>query len=169
MTQPTGCVAALSSSVCFLGLDSYTLAGRGRGRVGTSSLGGNQNHIYALVGRQDLKSSPYIDTSILFVSSHDVYELIDLDSTLSFVTPFISGRFGIEPELLIKLFAVSMLIGESIIARRVYQGCTLIICSRNTFTDLVELELVYFDVIIGMDWLASCYAIVECWTKIVSF
>ncbi|XP_070054645.1 uncharacterized protein [Nicotiana tomentosiformis] len=26
-----------------------------------------------------------------------------------------------------------------------------------------------FDVIVGMDWLASCYAIVDCWTKVVRF
>ncbi|WP_368859993.1 hypothetical protein [Microbacterium sp. C7(2022)] len=28
--------------------------------------------------------------------------------------------------------------------------------------DLIELEMVEFDVIMGMDWLASCYATVDC-------
>ena len=40
---------------------------------------------------------------------------------------------------------------------------------RLTIADLVELEMVDFDVIMGMDWLESCYAIVGCRTKIVSF
>ncbi|WMV19660.1 hypothetical protein MTR67_013045 [Solanum verrucosum] len=29
--------------------------------------------------------------------------------------------------------------------------------------------MINFDVIMGMDWLSSCYANVECWTKIVKF
>nr|XP_016440544.1 PREDICTED: uncharacterized protein LOC107766303 [Nicotiana tabacum] len=39
----------------------------------------------------------------------------------------------------------------------------------DVVTDLVELEMVDFDVIMGMDWLKSCYATVGCRTKIVSF
>ncbi|KAF3645199.1 RNA-directed DNA polymerase -like protein [Capsicum annuum] len=35
--------------------------------------------------------------------------------------------------------------------------------------DLVELEMVDFDAIMGMDWLASCYATVDCQTKRVCF
>ncbi|WMV32953.1 hypothetical protein MTR67_026338 [Solanum verrucosum] len=40
---------------------------------------------------------------------------------------------------------------------------------RQISVDLVELEMVDFDVIMGMDWLASCYAYLECRTKIVRF
>ncbi|KAF3671894.1 hypothetical protein FXO37_07780 [Capsicum annuum] len=35
--------------------------------------------------------------------------------------------------------------------------------------DLVELEMTDFDVILGMDWLHSCYAIVNCRNRIVQF
>lgn len=54
-------------------------------------------------------------------------------------------------------------------ARWVYQGCAAIICSRHTSVDLVKLEMVDFDVIIGTDWLVSCYAMVDCRTQVVRF
>ena len=59
-------------------------------------------------------------------------------------------------------FKVSTPIGESIIARRVYRNYIVTVCNRDTLADLLELEIVDFDVIMGMDWLSSCYATVDC-------
>ena len=72
--------------------------------------------MYALIGRQDSETSPDVATGILSVSSHDVYALIDPGSTLSYVTPFVAGKFGVEPEL-IKHFEVSTPVGDPVIAR----------------------------------------------------
>ncbi|XP_070057062.1 uncharacterized protein [Nicotiana tomentosiformis] len=88
--------------------------GRGRGRASISS--GPQNRIYTLAGRQDQESSPDVVTGILPVSSYDVYALIDPGSTLSYVTPLVARKFGIEPEL-IKPFEVSTPVGDPVIAR----------------------------------------------------
>ena len=68
-----------------------------------------------------------------------------------------------------KPFEVFTPIGESIIARRVYHNCIVTVCDRDALADLVELEMVDFDVIMGMDWLSSCYAMVDCRTKMVHF
>ncbi|WMV45742.1 hypothetical protein MTR67_039127, partial [Solanum verrucosum] len=40
---------------------------------------------------------------------------------------------------------------------------------KVTSADLIELEMVDFDIILGMDWLHSCYASVDCRTRIVHF
>lgn len=93
--QSTMSVVASSLIVHPLGNGPQELVNRGRGRGGAYSLGGTQNDIYALAGRQDLKSLPGIVIGILSVSSHDVYELIYLGCTLSYVTPFVSDKFGI--------------------------------------------------------------------------
>ncbi|XP_059290828.1 uncharacterized protein LOC132044350 [Lycium ferocissimum] len=127
-------------------------AGRGRAKGGVSSSSSPQNHIYALAGRQDLESSPDVVIGILSVFSHDVYALIDPGSTLSYITPFIVGKFRVEPEL-IKPFEVSTPVGDPTIAKRVYRDCVVIICNRHTIADLIELDMVDFDVIMGMD----CY------------
>ncbi|XP_070022346.1 uncharacterized protein [Nicotiana sylvestris] len=106
---------------------------------------------------------------ILSVFSYDVCALIDSRSTLSYVTPFVANKFGVEPELISKPLAVSTMIGDFMIARRVYRGWTVMICSCQTSANLFELEMVDFDVIIGMDWLASCYANVDFRTKMERF
>ncbi|XP_070040803.1 uncharacterized protein [Nicotiana tomentosiformis] len=136
------------------------------GRASSSS--GLQNRIYALAGRHDQESSPDVITSILLVSSYDVYALIDPGSTLSYVTPLVASMFGIEPEL-VKHFEVSTPVGDLVIIRRVYRDCTVVVHSRSTVADLIELDMVEFDVILGMDWLASYYANVDCRSKMVGF
>ena len=35
--------------------------------------------------------------------------------------------------------------------------------------DLVELDMVYFDFILGIDWLHACYASIDCKTQVVKF
>ncbi|KAK4356045.1 hypothetical protein RND71_025016 [Anisodus tanguticus] len=74
-----------------------------------------------------------------------------------------------ELELIRDPFVVSTPVGETIVTRRVYWNCAVLVCSHQTLADLVELYMVYFDVIMGMDWLASYYANVDCRTKIVRF
>ncbi|XP_070049896.1 uncharacterized protein [Nicotiana tomentosiformis] len=85
-------------------------------------------------GQQDLESSPDVVTGILSVFSYDIYALIDPGSTLSYVTPFMANKFGIEPELISKSLAVSTPKGDSMIARRVY------FLSKGKEEDLKDLE-----------------------------
>ncbi|XP_070007599.1 uncharacterized protein [Nicotiana sylvestris] len=140
-------------------------AQQGRGAAKSGNAGGGRNHLYALAGRQDIEAREDVVTGMTF----DVYALIDPGSTLSYVTPYIAMKFGIEPEKLCEPFEVSIPIGESVIARCIYRGCPVKVYHRLTAADLVEFEMVDFDVIMCMDWLESCYATVGCRTKIVSF
>ncbi|XP_070011776.1 uncharacterized protein [Nicotiana sylvestris] len=166
---PKASVGASSSSVRPPRLSMQTSAGRGRGRFGASGSGGQQNRIYALSSRQDLESSPDVVTGILSIFFIDMYALIDLGSTLLYISPFIASKWDKERELLHKSFEVSMPMGESVVVRRVYRSCDVKIHDRHTLADLHELEMVDFDIIMSMDWLASCYANVYCWTKIIRF
>ncbi|XP_070017341.1 uncharacterized protein [Nicotiana sylvestris] len=116
-------------------------------------------------GRQTVEASPDVVTGILTIQSHDVYALIDSGSTLSYVTPFVAMEFGIEPEQLHESFSVSIPVGEPITAAQVYRGCVVTVRGRGTMADLIELGMVDFDVIIGMDWLYSCFAKLDCRTR----
>ncbi|XP_070057547.1 uncharacterized protein [Nicotiana tomentosiformis] len=170
IVQSARYVARSSSSVCppLPRQGSRAPAGRGRGISEASILSDPQNRIYALAGRQDQESSPDVVTGILSVSSYDVYALIDPGSTLSYVTPLVASKFGIKPKL-IEPFEVSTPVGDPVIARGVYKDCIVVVYSRSTVADLMELDMVEFDVIMGMDWLASCYANVDCRSKMVRF
>ena len=55
------------------------------------------------------------------------------------------------------------------IAKWVYENCPVTVSQKVTSSGLVELEMVDFDVILGMDWLHSCYASVDCQTRTVRF
>ncbi|XP_070019530.1 uncharacterized protein [Nicotiana sylvestris] len=72
-----------------------------------------------------------------------------------------------ETEQLQEPFSVSTLVGDSITAARVYRNCIVTVCGRATTGDLIELRMVDFDVIMGMDWLYSCFAKLDCRTRVM--
>ena len=75
------------------------------------------------------------------------------------------------PQTLFEPFSVSTLVSDPVIARRVYRNYPIIVSQKVTSADLVEFEMVDFDVILGMDWLHSCYdsTIVELGLFVFSF
>ncbi|XP_070039477.1 uncharacterized protein [Nicotiana tomentosiformis] len=77
--------------------------------------------------------------------------------------------FGIEPEQLHEPFSLSTPVGESILAVRVYRNCVVTLHGRDTMADLIELGMVDFDVIMGMDWLYSCFGKLDYRTMTVRF
>ncbi|XP_070020538.1 uncharacterized protein [Nicotiana sylvestris] len=144
-------------------------AQQGRGAAKSNNAGSGQNRLYALADRQDTEARRDVVTCMLMIFTFDVYALIDPGSTLSYVTPYIAKKIGIELEKLCEPFEVSTSVGESVIEMCIYRGCPVKVHHRLTATDLVELEMVDFDMIMDMDLLASYYATVDCRTKIVSF
>ncbi|WMV25463.1 hypothetical protein MTR67_018848 [Solanum verrucosum] len=66
-------------------------------------------------------------------------------------------------------FCISTPIDESIVANRVYRNCPISLSHRVTHINLVELDMLDFDVILGMNWLHSCYASISCRTRVVKF
>ncbi|XP_075096333.1 uncharacterized protein LOC142174439 [Nicotiana tabacum] len=144
-------------------------AQQGHGPAKSNNAGSGRNRLYALVDRQDIEARGDVVTGMLTIFTFDVYALIDSGSTLSYVTPYIAKKFEIAPEKLCEPFEVSTPVGKSAIARCIYRGCPVKVHHCLTVADLVELEMLDFDVIMGMDWLESCYATVGCRTKIVSF
>ncbi|XP_070036875.1 uncharacterized protein [Nicotiana tomentosiformis] len=78
-------------------------------------------------------------------------------------------EIGIELEQLHEQFSVSTLVGESIMVAWVYRDCVITVHGRDTMADLIELGMVDFDVIIGMDWLYSCFSKLDGRTRTVRF
>ncbi|XP_075080148.1 uncharacterized protein LOC142165509 [Nicotiana tabacum] len=131
---------------------------QGRDATKSNNAGGGQNRLYELADHQDTEARGDVVTCMLTIFTFDVYALIDPGSTLCYVTLYIAKKFGIEPEKLCKPIEVSTPVGESIIARCIYRGCPVKVHHRLTGADLVELEMVDFDVIMGMDCLTNAPA-----------
>ncbi|XP_070039725.1 uncharacterized protein [Nicotiana tomentosiformis] len=128
-------------------------SGGGGGRSAFRGGSSGPSHSFA----QSSMSAQPLGPSILNVQSYDVYALIDPGSTLSYVTPYIAMEFGIEPEQLHESLSVSTPVGGSIVAVWVYRDCVVTVCGQNTMDDLIELGMVDFDVITGMDWLIHIF------------
>lgn len=52
---------------------------------------------------------------------------------------------------------------------RVYRYCPISINDKNTMKNLLELDMVDYDVILDIDWLHACFASIECRTQLVKF
>ena len=94
----------------------------------------------------------------------DVYDLLYFDSTLYFVTPYMAMRFDVLQDVLIDDFSVSKPIGEFIVAMRVYRNCLISLYRRFAHVDLVYFSMLDLNVILGIDYLHSCYASINCST-----
>ena len=55
--------------------------------------------------------------------------------------------------------------GNSIVASKMMKNCPVMIGYQEMLVELVLLDLQDLDVILGMDWLASYYASVDCFEK----
>ncbi|XP_070055524.1 uncharacterized protein [Nicotiana tomentosiformis] len=78
-------------------------------------------------------------------------------STFSYVTTYFANNLGLEPEQLSEQFLTSTPVSESMKATRYYRGCTVLVQGHITEVDLIELEMVDFDVIIvKFQWLDAC-------------
>ncbi|XP_019251201.1 PREDICTED: uncharacterized protein LOC109230128 [Nicotiana attenuata] len=146
-------------------------SGRNAGKVPqiAATSQGTHPRFYAMPNHPIVEASDAVITGILTVCTLDAYALMDPGSTFSYVTPYCALDFGIEQEQILEPFSVSTPVGDSLIASLIYRGCVIIIQDRETTADLIELEMVDFDVIMGMDWLYKCYAILDCRAKVVKF
>ena len=77
-------------------------------------------------------------------------------STLYFVTPYKAVQFNVSPETLLEPLSVSTPVGDQVIARRVYKNCPVTVSKNVTSADLVELEMIDFDVILA--WIGYTHA-----------
>ncbi|XP_070021989.1 uncharacterized protein [Nicotiana sylvestris] len=141
----------------------------GRQRCKRVTQGGGQPRLFATLDRQSAEASPEVITGIFLVLSHNAYAIMDPGSTFSYMTPYFAINLELELEQLSEPFLVCTPVGESVKVTRVYRGCIVSVQGHNTKADLIELEMVDFDVIMGMDWLSSCYAMLDCHAKIVRF
>ena len=59
--------------------------------------------------------------------------------------------------------------GESVVTKRVYRNCPIMFPNIVTYVELLELDMLDFDVILGMEWLHACIACIDCRTRVVKF
>ena len=130
--------------------------GRGNGQTG------DRAHCYAFLGRSEVEASDAVITGNLLVCDCMASVLFDHGSTFSYVSFSFTTGLDLHCDLLDMPIRVSTHVGESLIVEKVYRSCLVTFVGRNTHVDLIILEMVGFDVILGMTWLSPNFAILDC-------
>nr|GEW92289.1 putative reverse transcriptase domain-containing protein [Tanacetum cinerariifolium] len=93
--------------------------------------------------------------------------LFDTGADRSFISIAFSSLIDIVPTLLGNSYDVELADGKIVRVDTIIRGCTLNFLSHPFNIDLITVELGSFDVIIGMDWLRRCHAVIVCDEKLV--
>ena len=64
---------------------------------------------------------------------------------------------------------MSTLVGESVVTKSVYKNYPIMLPNRVSHADIVELDMIDFDIILRMDLLHACFASIDCRTRVVKF
>nr|GEU33023.1 hypothetical protein [Tanacetum cinerariifolium] len=93
--------------------------------------------------------------------------LFDTGANRSFISIAFSSLIDIVPTPLGNSYDVELADGKIVEVDTIMRGCTLNFLSHPFKIDLMPIELGSFDVIIGMDWLRRCHAVIVCDEKLV--
>ena len=142
--------------------ERITQHGRGNGQAC------DMVHCYAFPRRSEAETSDAVITGNLLVSDCMASVLFEPGSTFSYVSSSFASGLNLHCELLVIPIRVSTPVGESVIVEKVYRSCLVTFMGSNTHVDLVILEMVDFNVILGMTWLSPNFAILDCNAKTVT-
>ena len=106
-------------------------------------------------------------TSILSVCSCNAHALIDPRSTHFYMSSYFSLRYGRQPEILNHHFLVYTPVGNSLFVKYEHRDCYIRVEGRDTQAKLIVLDMIDFDVLMGMDCLYPFYETVDFHAKIV--
>ncbi|GJU24383.1 putative reverse transcriptase domain-containing protein, partial [Tanacetum coccineum] len=138
----------------------------------------NQNHGNKLVipgargkayaiGGGDANMGSNIFTGTFLLNNHYASVLFDSGADRGFMSTTFSTLLDIIPDTLDVSYAVELADGRIAETNTMLRGCTIKLLGHSSNIDLMPVELGSFDVIIGMDWLASNHAMIVCDVKIV--
>ncbi|XP_070023095.1 uncharacterized protein [Nicotiana sylvestris] len=108
-----------------------------------------------------------IHTGIVPFYHRDASVLFDPGSTYSYVSSYFAPYLGVSRDSLSSPVYVSTHVTYSIVVDRVYRSYLVVFGGFKTRVDLLLLNKVDFDIILGIDWLSPYHAIHNCHTKTV--
>ncbi|GJS05612.1 putative reverse transcriptase domain-containing protein [Tanacetum coccineum] len=137
--------------------------------------GGNgnaQGWVYAVGNAEKKGNAPgnpdaNVVTGTFLLNNHYASILFDTGADRSFISTAFSSLINIAPTSLENCYDVELADGKLVGIDTIIRGCTLNFLDHPFNIDLMPVELGSFDVIIGMDWLRRCHAVIVCDEKLV--
>ncbi|XP_070667502.1 uncharacterized protein [Malus domestica] len=144
---------------------------QGRGIHASRSRGGrqqNQRRIHNMT-LQDAQNNPDLIMGTLNILGHFARVLMDCGATHSVVSHTFAQMTQPRPPPLGYDLDFSMPRGERCYVDRVYPGCPLMVKDVVMPANLIPLDIIDFDVILGIDWLHYNCAKIDCYGKTITF
>ena len=98
-----------------------------------------------------------------------LYEFFYSGSSRSFVSTSFALHANLEFSSLKHKLVVTTPLGKQILRNLIFKGCEILIDGAVLKVNLISLEMYDFDVILGIDWLSTHQASMDCFTKKVVF
>ncbi|KAL0544185.1 hypothetical protein IC582_019298 [Cucumis melo] len=128
----------------------------------------HQGRVFA-TNRTEAEKAGTVVTGTLPVLGHYALVLFDSGSSHSFISSAFVSHARLEVELLHHVLSVSTPSGECMLSKEKVKACQIEISGRVIEVTLIVLDMLDFDVILGMDWLAANHASIDCSRKEVTF
>ncbi|XP_070017362.1 uncharacterized protein [Nicotiana sylvestris] len=109
-----------------------------------------------------------VGASIVSVCRREASVLFDPSSTFSYKSSYFARYLDTPRESFVSPVQVSTPVGDTVVVNCVYRSYVVTIGGLDTRVDLLLLYMVDFDVILGIDWLSPCHAILDSHAKIVT-
>nr|GEW07811.1 reverse transcriptase domain-containing protein [Tanacetum cinerariifolium] len=137
--------------------------------------GGNRNAqgwVYAVRNAEKNENAPTNPDSNVITGTFLLYNryasiLFDTGADRSFISITFSSLVNINPTSLGSSYDVELADGKIVGIDTIIRGCTINFQNHPFNIDLMPVELGSFDVIIRMDWLRRCHAVIVCDEKLV--
>ena len=125
--------------------------------------------VYALTQGEADAGTLQVVASQISIAHTSVCTLIDSGAAPSFVPALFAEKLGMEPVSLDEVCIVSLPSGENLTSSFVFKEVPVRVASRKFPVYLIVLEMVDYDVILGIDWLSKYNATIFCRRRKVMF
>ncbi|KAL0551700.1 hypothetical protein IC582_010789 [Cucumis melo] len=128
----------------------------------------HQGRVFA-TNRTEAEKAGTVVTGTLPVLGHYALVLFDSGSSHSFISSAFVSHARLEVEPLHHVLSVSTPSGECLLSKEKVKACQIELAGHVIEVTLIVLDMLDFDVILGMDWLAANHASIDCSRKEVTF
>ncbi|KAL0543893.1 hypothetical protein IC582_018998 [Cucumis melo] len=128
----------------------------------------HQGRVFA-TNKTEAEKAGTVVTGTLPVLGHYALVLFDSGSSHSFISSAFVLHARLEVEPLHHVLSVSTPFGECMLSKEKVKACQIEIAGHVIEVTLLVLDMLDFDVILGMDWLAANHASIDCSRKEVTF
>ncbi|KAL0546479.1 hypothetical protein IC582_016389 [Cucumis melo] len=128
----------------------------------------HQGRVFA-TNKTEAERAGTVVTGTLPVLGHYALVLFDSGSSHSFISSAFVLHARLEVEPLHHVLSVSTPFGECMLSKEKVKACQIEIAGHVIEVTLLVLDMLDFDVILGMDWLAANDASIDCSRKEVTF